>query len=86
MSKTDSRAEVALSEFGKYFVTLDKNKQKDLALKLCLRVPIVQNYFLNGRDKKQIERDLSILSRTTQNRRRSNVIIVVRSIEEGKIL
>ena len=86
VSKTDSRAEVALSEFGKYFVTLDKNKQKDLALKLCLRVPIVQNYFLNGRDKKQIERDLSILSRTTQNRRRSNVIIVVRSIEEGKIL
>ncbi len=86
VSKTDSRAEVTLSEFGKYFVTLEKNRQKELALKLCLRIPIIQNYFLNGRNREQIEKDLSVLSKTTQNRRRSNVLIVVRSIEEGKIL
>lgn len=86
VSKTDSRAEVSLSELGKYFITLDREKQIQLALKLCLRIPIVQNYFINNQNAEQIEKDLSVLSKTTQNRRRSNVTFVIRSIEEGNIL
>lgn len=83
VSKTDIRAGVTLSEFGKFYVTLDKETQKKLALKLCLRIPIVQNYFLSGRNMSQMDKDLKVLSRSTQKRRRSNIVIVIRSIEEG---
>lgn len=86
VSKTDIRAEVSLSEFGKHFVTLTKEHQEALALKLCLRIPIIRNYFINNRNDEQICKDLAILSKTTQKRRGSNVAIVIRSIEQGKFL
>lgn len=81
VSKSDSRAMVCLSEFGKCYIKLSPVEQKLLVHKLCFRIPIVQNYFLKSRGLAQIDDDLMVLSKTTQNRRRSNVLDVVRSIE-----
>lgn len=81
VSKADSRAMVSLSEFGKCYVQLSIVEQNELIHKLCLRIPIIQNYFLQGGKIEQIDDDLLVLSKSTQNRRRSNVLDVVRSIE-----
>ena len=82
VSKTDITAHVKISEFGKYFVTLSKEERERLVPRLSLRIPIAQNYFCNGRDTSQIDKDMEVLSVSTQKRRRPNVETVIRSIEE----
>lgn len=85
VTKTNSRANVTISEFGKYYIKLDEKTKNQLAIKLLLRIPIIQRYFLNGESKELLEDDLKILSKSTINRRRSNVENMIRSILDGKI-
>lgn len=80
VSKSNSRAIVSLSEMGKYYCNLSNEEQLKLASKLCLRIPIVQEYFLEEDNSDIIDKNLSILSTTTQKRRRSNVMNVIRSV------
>ena len=80
VSKSNSRAIVSLSEMGKYYCNLSNEDQLKLASKLCLRIPIVQEYFLEEDNNDIIDKNLSILSITTQKRRRSNVMNVIRSV------
>ena len=56
--------------------------QEGLAKRLLLRIPMVQNVFVN-QSVGQIDKDMEILSLCTRKRRRSNVINVVKSIIEG---
>lgn len=85
VTKTNSRANVTISEFGKYYIKLDEETKNQLAIRLLLRIPIIQRYFLNGQKKEMLEEDLKILSKSTLNRRRSNVENMIRSILERKI-
>lgn len=82
IDKADSRARIGLSEFGKYFCRLPAGEQEGLSYKLCLRIPIVQDYFLSERPLDAMEEDLKILSKETQKRRRSNVANVIQWITE----
>ncbi len=82
IDKADSRAHASLSEFGKYLSGLSDKEQENFTYKLCLRIPIIQNYFLSEAPLDTLDRDLKILSRETQKRRRSNVINVVKWIAE----
>lgn len=82
IDKSDVRAHIRLSEFGKYFSNLPETEQDELIYKLCLRIPIVQNCLIEGQWGETLERDLRILSEETQKRRRSNVENVVELVSE----
>lgn len=72
-----STHKVELSEFGKVYCELSEDDKRELAKKLRLRIPVVQRYFISGQDQAVIEKELEILSKSTQKRRRSNVESVV---------
>lgn len=82
IDKANVRAHITLSEFGTYYALLSHEKQEDISYKLCLRIPIAQNYFLSDHPQDTLEEDLKILSNATQKRRRSNVANVVKWIAE----
>lgn len=82
IDKAQTSHKVEMSEFGKVYCTLTKEEKEQLARKLRYRIPIVQKYYLSGEDENVLEEELSILSLTTKNRRRSNVINVVQWIPE----
>jgi len=82
IDKANIRAHITLSEFGTYYALLSNKKQEDISYKLCLRIPIVQNYFLSDHPQDTLEEDLKILSNETQKRRRSNAANVVKWIAE----
>jgi len=68
---------------GKAFIKLSEKERKDLLPKLCLYIPYVQNYFMEGRTDEVRDKILSILSKTTQNRRRPNVNLIIDTIKES---
>lgn len=80
IDKLGVRAQIKLSELGKYYSKLDRNTKEKLAYKLCLRIPIIQNYFINNSEL--IEEDLNILSEETKKRRRSSVMNVIKLVQE----
>lgn len=82
VDKTSLRAQISLSEFGKHFSLLPYAEQKELAYKLCLRIPIIQDYFISNGSEAKLDKDLNILSPETKKRRRSNVINVVKLVSE----
>lgn len=73
---------VEISEFGKVYCKLNNDEKEEIAKKLRYRIPIVQKYFLNGEDEEVIDSEMAILSVTTKNRRRSNVVNVIQWIPE----
>jgi hypothetical protein len=68
---------------GKIFIQLPEREQKDLLPKLCLYIPYVQNYFMAGATDEVREKILSILSKSTQNRRRPNVNTIIEIIKNS---
>ncbi|MDD6441949.1 MAG: hypothetical protein PUG71_07570 [bacterium] len=83
ISKTGNQSHIYSSVFGKRFYLLSDCEKKNLIKKLCLRIPIIQRVFKVG-SAAQINEEIKILSPSTQNRRRSNVENVLRSIIEGE--
>lgn len=83
IAKNGIRSEVVITKFGELFDELNYEEKKDLAIKLSLRIPIIQNYFVEGYDIDTVNRDFKILSSVTQKRRRSNVLDMIRSIIES---
>lgn len=81
ISKNGNQSRIHVSELGRKFYYLSVDKKKDLIKKLCLRIPIIQSVFKTG-SVMQIYEEMKILSASTQNRRRSNVENVLRSIVE----
>lgn len=82
IGKEGIKSEVRVTELGRVIYTLGKVEQDDLLYKLCLRIPIIQNKFIETTEIDTIERDFLILSEKTQKRRGSNVHNMVRSILE----
>ena len=66
---------------GKNFVKLNQSEMKAVLPKLCLYIPYIQNYFMDGADDEARERILSILAKTTQIRRRPNVEQIIKTVK-----
>ena len=69
--------------FGKAFVELSENDRRKVLPKICLYIPYIQNYFMAGATEKVREEILSILSETTQIRRRPNINKIIDTIKES---
>lgn len=82
ITKNGNKAHIFSSVLGSNFYHLSETEKKELIKRLCLRIPIIQSVFKAG-SVKQIDEEIKILSASTQNRRRSNVINVLRSIIEN---
>ena len=82
ISKNGVKSDIYITKFGELFSKLEDAKKRELAIKLSLRIPIIQNRFIENREIDTMSRDLKILSKETQKRRGSNVINMVKSIME----
>ena len=86
-------AQLGLCRFEKYrgnanalgncFVKLSESDRRNILPKLCLYIPYIQNYFMAGATDEVRDEILSILSHTTQVRRRSNVNTIIHTIKES---
>ncbi|MBO7234190.1 MAG: hypothetical protein J6V13_04305 [Paludibacteraceae bacterium] len=68
---------------GNCFIKLSEADRKNILPKLCLYIPYIQNYFMAGATDEVRDEILSILSHTTQVRRRSNVNTIIHTIKES---
>ena len=68
---------------GRRFIKLSESDRKKMLPKLCLYIPYIQNYFIAGATDEVRDKILSILSKTTQVRRRSNVNTIIQTIKES---
>lgn len=66
---------------GICFNHLSKDEQKALMPKMCLYIPIIQNYFVSGMDEGLLESYFKLLSLSTQKRRRSNVMHIINIVK-----
>jgi len=81
IDKSGSRAHISLSQFGRSYCVLPKEEQTKLAKRLCLRIPIIQNYLIEGCSDEQIDSDLNILSKATKKRRGSKLKDMIQLVE-----
>lgn len=77
-----TRGKVNASYMGVYFCNLKNDEQKSLLPKLLIYVPIVQNYFLAGRNESLLEEYLSLLADTTRKRRIRNLNTMIQIVEK----
>lgn len=82
ISKNGIKSEVHITKLGELFNALSDEQKWDMGIKLSLRIPILQNRFIETKEIDTINRDIAILSKETQKRRGSNVLNMVRSIVE----
>ena len=68
---------------GSLFIKMSEVDRKNVLPKLCLYIPYIQNYFMEGATDEVRDRILSILSKTTQVRRRSNVNTIIQTIKNS---
>lgn len=68
---------------GSLFVKIKETDRKNILPKICLYIPFIQNYFMEGATDEVREKILSILSQTTQNRRRTNVNTIIQTVKEA---
>lgn len=68
---------------GSNFIKLSEADRRNILPKLCLYIPFIQNYFMAGATDEVRDEILSILSLTTQVRRRSNVNTIIQTIKES---
>lgn len=82
ISKNGVKSDIFVTKFGELYNKLEDTKKREFALKLCLRIPIIQNRFIENKKIDTVSRDLEILSKETQKRRGSNVINMIKLIME----
>lgn len=68
---------------GSLFIKLSEADRRNILPKLCLYIPFIQNYFMAGATDEVRDEILSILSPTTQVRRRSNVNTIIQTIKDS---
>ena len=78
-----SKCRANANALGSNFVKLSEAEMKSLIPKICIYIPFVQNYFMSGANDEYIEEILSVLSKTTQIRRRSNVKRILETVKES---
>lgn len=80
ISSNGVKSEIYLTKLGELFSELPVKVKKELVAKLSLRIPIIQNRFIENKEIDTICRDFKILSEKTQIRRRSNILNMIQSI------
>lgn len=75
-----NRGKVNPSYLGVAFLKLHREEQKELIPKLLLYIPIVQNFFVLGKNVEKLQTYFSLLSESTQIRRRSNVKTLINQV------
>ncbi len=70
---------------GNLFVGLSEEDQKSILPKLCLYIPFIQKYFIEGATDEIVDDMLSVLSESTQIRRRPNVNLIIKTIKDSMI-
>jgi hypothetical protein len=78
-----SKCRANANALGSNFIKLKERDMKAIIPKLCLYIPYVQNYFMAGATDEAREEILSILSKTTQVRRRPNVNLIIETAKES---
>lgn len=73
MLQMNERHEFNPTSFGIAFNALSKEDKESLKPKLCLYIPIIHNYFAQGCDPKLLDEYLTLLSESTQKRRKPNI-------------
>ena len=68
---------------GSLFIKLSETDRRNILPKLCLYIPYIQNYFMAGGTDEVRDEILSILSKTTQVRRRPNVNTIIQTIKDS---
>lgn len=71
------------STLGNLFIKLSEKERENILPKICLYIPFLYNYFKKGGTDEVREDMLSVLSVTTQNRRRSNVNTIIDTIRKA---
>lgn len=79
------RCKANANALGTKFVQLQKSERENLVPKLCLYIPFVQQYFIKGATDIIRDELLSVLSKTTQARRRPNVNTIIQRIKESML-
>lgn len=76
---------INLSDFGKAYLNLDPYMQALIVPALCLKVPIIYNYFCGTVSENGIEDDMDEagLSESTKGRRRSNIRAMISIVKDG---
>lgn len=69
--------------FGCLFIEMSEMERNKILPKLCLYIPYIQYYFMFGATDEVRDNLLSILSPTTQARRRSNVNTIIQTIKDS---
>lgn len=84
ISKKGVKSNLELSILGNRFIKLSDEEKEDVFPKLCLRIPIIQHYFVTGKRMELLEKDFEVLSKETIKRRKSNVKMLIELID-GKM-
>lgn len=69
----DNKHDFWVTTFGRVFNDLSEENKENLKPKLCLMIPIIQNFFMFGQKQEIMDSYFSILSESTQKRRRPNI-------------
>lgn len=77
------RCRASANALGKLFIKLSEADRRNVLPKLCLYIPYIQNYFMAGATDEVRDEMLSILSNTTQVRRRPNVNTIIQTVKES---
>lgn len=79
----DKKHQFRHTTLGVCFNHLSKDEKKALMPKMCLYIPMMQNYFVCGMDDSLLESYFQQLSLSTQRRRRSNVMHIINIIKSA---
>lgn len=69
--------------FGRCFNDLSDVEKESLKAKLCLYIPIIQNYFVQGMNEDLLSSYFNILTESTQKRRKPNVIKLITIVKSS---
>ncbi|MDE6552927.1 MAG: hypothetical protein K2K98_08215 [Muribaculaceae bacterium] len=78
-----SKCRTNKNALGELFIKLPDDARDNILPKLCLYIPFIHNYFKLGASDEVRESMLSILSITTQNRRRSNINTIIEEVKKA---
>lgn len=71
------------TELGKLITTLEEKERQSVLPKLCLYIPFIQNYYVADANEDFLNKQLSILSPSTINRRRPNINTLIQTINKA---
>lgn len=80
---SSGRGRISLTDFGRFYLSLNPAKQASLIPALWLNAPLFKNYFGSDNGEDILAKDISILSESTRKRRMSNIRAVIDVINKG---